>query len=529
VVQGSSNIAGSQAPGPDAALRPGDPRPGAAAALAGAQTAWRHWTAAVAGLALPAIFAFDIGMPLGVASALPYIAVVSLGLWAPQPRFCLWIAAAATALTVAAIGLKPAGHGVFWIVALNRALIVAGIWITAFLVEKSRNRDLHLRAIVDTAVDGIVTIDADGLIRTFNPGAERLFGYRASEVVGRSVGLLMPEPEADRHQGHIRRYLDTGTARIIGRGREVTARRADGSTFPIQLAVSAIRAGGAPIFAGIIHDLTDLRRAEAELRRHRDHLQQQVEERTKDLALAKAQAEEAYRTKSAFLAGMSHELRTPLNAVIGFSELLKTKTFGSLNEKQAEYVDAILESARHLLALINDVLDLSKVEAGRMKLKEEAVDIADVIEQARRVLEPAIGAGDLSFTAKVAADCTAMQADRRLLFQVLLNLLSNACKFTPRGGHVAVAASALGRDGVSVQIADTGIGMTAEEIATALKPFGRADNPLTRSREGTGLGLSLSKNLVELHGGRLDIASAPGKGTTVTLLFPGRRADRAAA
>ncbi len=495
----------------------------------GRSSAWRHWTLPAVAVSFATIFAFDLSMPLGVAAALPYIAVILLGYWSPHPQFCLSVASVATVLTLGAIGFKPLGAGLLWMAMLNRGLTVACIWVVAYLVVKCQARDARLRAVVDGAVDGIVTVDACGLIQSFNPGAERMFGYRAADVLGCNIGLLMPEPDASRHGAYLQRYLNTGVPKVIGRGREVTARRADGTTFPIKLSISEIRAADGPSFAGIMHDMTDLRRAEDELRRHRDQLQEQVDERTKELVLAKAAAEQAYRTKSAFLANMSHELRTPLNAVIGFSELLKSKTFGDLNGKQHEYLDTILTSARHLLALINDVLDMSKAEAGGVKLREEAVAVVDLVEQARRVLEPAIVSGDLAFAAELAGDCEVIRADRRLIFQVLLNLLSNACKFTRRGGRVSVAATRLGHRDVSIQIADTGIGMTAQEVATALTPFGRADNALTRSSEGTGLGLSLSKTLVELHGGTLEIASKPGEGTVVTVLLPGRLVEMDAA
>ncbi|MCC6469133.1 MAG: PAS domain S-box protein [Alphaproteobacteria bacterium] len=499
-------------------------RLGSGRALSSQEPPWRHWTCLVAGLSVVAIFAFDALMPLGVAASLPYLAVLLLGHWSPWPRFAVWVASVATVLALAALAIKPSAGGLLWMTIANRALTVGGIWIVAFLVTKSQARGQRLRAIVDTTIDGIVTIDARGMIQSFNPGAETLFGYRAAEVIGRNVSMLMPPGDADRHDTYIGRYIKTGAARV-GSGREVMARRSDGTIFPIKLSINEIPTAGAPSFAGIIHDLSELRRAETELRRHRDELQQQVDERTKDLALAKAAAEEAYRTKSAFLANMSHELRTPLNAVIGFSELLQTKAYGELNAKQHEYVDAILDSGRHLLALINDVLDLSKAEAGRIKLKEETVDLDELVEQARRVLDPAIRAGNLAFAADLADDCRALWADRRLMFQVLLNLMSNACKFTPRGGRVGVSATRLGAADISIQIADSGIGMTPEEIATALTPYGRADNELARSREGTGLGLSLSKMLVELHGGTLEIVSIPGKGTTVSLLLPGRLVD----
>ncbi|MCC7046369.1 MAG: PAS domain-containing sensor histidine kinase [Alphaproteobacteria bacterium] len=486
---------------------------------------WQHWTSLVAGLSMAGIFGFDALMPLGVAAGLPYLAVLMLGHWSPWPRFAIWSASITTGLVVTAVALKPSAGGVWWMILTNRGLTVGGIWMVAFLVARSQARAQRLRAIVDTAIDGILTIDSKGIVQTFNLGAERLFGYRASDVIGRNVCLLMPAADARHHDASLRRFVDTGVAKVIGLGREVMGRRADGTEFPIKLSVSEIPTTGASSFAGIIHDLSDLRRAESALRRHRDELQQQVDDRTKDLALAKAAAEEAYRTKSTFLANMSHELRTPLNSVIGFSELLQTKAYGELSAKQHEFVEAILDSGRHLLALINDVLDLSKAEAGRIKLKEETVDIAELVEQARRILDPAMRAGDVSFSAELAENCRALRADRRLMFQVLLNLLSNACKFTPRGGHVGVTATRLGGEDISIQITDTGIGMSPAEIATALTPYGRADNEIARSREGTGLGLSLSKMLVELHGGSLEIASTPGKGTTVSLMLPRRVVD----
>jgi len=238
------------------------------------------------------------------------------------------------------------------------------------------------------------------------------------------------------------------------------------------------------------------------------------------LYLAKVGAETANRTKSEFLANMSHELRTPLNAIIGYSEIIKKGMFGPLSERYREYSSDIFDSGTHLLALINDILDLSKLEAGQFELQEEDVDLSAAIRAAMHLIETTAEKSKVRVSVAPGTDAPLLvRADDRRLRQILINLLSNAVKFTPEGGRVRVS-TAVTSQGVAIAVSDTGIGMTPDHIAKAIEPFRQIDSKLSRKYEGTGLGLPLAKHLVELHGGMLIIESKVNVGTTVTATLP---------
>jgi signal transduction histidine kinase len=238
---------------------------------------------------------------------------------------------------------------------------------------------------------------------------------------------------------------------------------------------------------------------------------------------ARRNAEEANRAKSRFLAHMSHELRTPLNAVIGFSEILTQQMFGPLGDRYQEYSASILESGRHLLAVINDILDLSKVEAGHYELDEGLVDMVDIADQVCGLLREQGGAGRLVLQVAAAEDLPLLWADERLMRQILLNLVGNAIKFTPAGGRIVIGIEIAGGDGLRVEVRDNGIGMSETDIERALIPFGQAASVLARRAQGTGLGLPLARQFVALHGGDLVVTSQPGQGTTVSMLLPSFR------
>jgi signal transduction histidine kinase len=277
------------------------------------------------------------------------------------------------------------------------------------------------------------------------------------------------------------------------------------------------------------------------LKRHVDELQwsrKRLVQQAKDLTkLAQAhgverrRAENASEAKSRFLANMSHELRTPLNAIIGFSEMMRTEALGPVGSpRYRAYADDINRSGMHLLGLINDLLDLSKIEAGKMELVEDMVDVPRLVEDCLLLVRDVARRGKVELVAEVPSGLPLLYADERKLKQVLLNLLSNAVKFTPEGGKVAVAAEASGGRGLALAIADTGIGIAPEHLAVVLEPFGQvrqAQDDLAEPH-GTGLGLPLSRALAELHGGRLEIESAPGRGTTIRLCLPPERVRAAA-
>jgi PAS domain S-box-containing protein len=251
-----------------------------------------------------------------------------------------------------------------------------------------------------------------------------------------------------------------------------------------------------------------------------------TERKTREEALQEARetAEAASRAKSAFLAHMSHELRTPLNAIIGFSELIMTEMLGSIgNPRYKEYAGDIHSSGKHLLQLINDVLDISKIEAGKAELRDETVEVGEIIEHCAALIHPQATAGSLKVTVDVPPALPCLRGDARALRQILLNLLSNAVKFTPPDGEIRLSARLNGQRALEIEVSDTGIGMSAADASRVFEPFFQIQNELTRQYEGTGLGLSLVKGLVEMHGGGVAVRSVPQQGTTITAIFPAER------
>ena len=262
-------------------------------------------------------------------------------------------------------------------------------------------------------------------------------------------------------------------------------------------------------------------------RRARKSAEKLIEEKSRELYLRNEELRDAVRAataadqaKSQFLATMSHELRTPLNAIIGFSEIMKAEILGPLgSERYQDYADSICRSGHHLLNLINDILDISKLDVGQLELDKVPLDPRDVVDSCLQLLAPQVENARIRLAASFGAELPVMQADGARLRQVLLNLISNAVKFTPEGGEVTIAVSRAGK-GVRIAVSDTGIGMSPSQIPRALERFGQIESTLARKYQGTGLGLPLAKRLVELHGGTLEIESEVGVGTTVTVWLP---------
>ena len=291
----------------------------------------------------------------------------------------------------------------------------------------------------------------------------------------------------------------------------------------------------------VVHGFNDmieqLEKREKLLEQHRNHLQTLVDERTSELLarnedlknalseleVAKKAVESASESKSQFFAKISHELRTPLNSIIGFSEILTEEVYGPLgNKTYVDYSTEILDSGKHLLSLINDILDMSKIEAGSFEIHEEVFDLSELLMGCIRALALRADKTDITMAQHNVADLPYFYADRRSIKQIMLNLLSNAVKFTPEGGKITVITKKTG-DIFTIAVQDTGIGIKPEDLPRMMQPFQQASNAHSRSHEGTGLGLSITKSLMELHGGKIEIASVYGEGTTILLQF---KADR---
>ena len=300
---------------------------------------------------------------------------------------------------------------------------------------------------------------------------------------------------------------------------------------PTVMAVLVAAAGMFIVGQALVMVLVDRHlshRAKGEEQRLRDHIaelertQHALEKTSNELVVALGKAADASQAKSEFLASMSHELRTPLNAVIGFSDAMVMEIFGPMNGRYKNYASDIRSSGAHLLSLINDVLDLTRLDAGQAELREEVFGLPELAEECLRMIQSQAQKAGIVLSNDIADGLPALKADRRRIKQVLVNLLSNAVKFTPSGGGVRISAQ-LTETGLTLAVADSGIGIAAQDIPKALEVFGQVDSSLARKYEGTGLGLPLSKQLMELHGGTLNLESQVNVGTTVTVTLPRER------
>jgi PAS domain S-box-containing protein len=374
---------------------------------------------------------------------------------------------------------------------------------TALRAAEAETREL--RSILDTATDGVIVTDRDGLILTFNRSAEALFGYEYHEMARRPFTELFA-PESERAA---RDYLDgltkNGVASVLNDGREVIGRVRQGGLIPLFMTMGRIGDGGLK-FCAVLRDITQWKRAE------------------EDLLNAKRTAERASSAKSDFLAKISHEIRTPLNAIIGFSEVMMGEQFGPIgNERYAEYLKDIHASGEHLVSLINDLLDLSKIEAGKLDLVFASVNLNELTRQCVALMQPQANQQRIIIRSSLSATLPPVVADARSVRQIVLNLLSNSIKFTGAGGQVIVSTALTDRAEAILRVRDTGIGMTEKEILTAMEPFRQLATSTRYGSGGTGLGLPLTKALAEANRAAFSIKSAVDAGTLVEITFPGTR------
>jgi PAS domain S-box-containing protein len=390
----------------------------------------------------------------------------------------------------------------------GRARLEARVRERTDALEALRHSEARHRAIVSVAFDSIITIDLSGRVTEFNPTAERTFGYARSEALGRELAdLVVPPQHREAHRTGLARYAATGHGPMIGRLLELTAMRSDGSEFPIEFAIQPVQIEGQTSFTAYLRDLTERRRAD-ELRLRSLHLEAE-----------NTQVREASRMKSEFLANMSHELRTPLNAIIGFSTILRDAGAEVTPDQRTEFLGHVLTSGRHLLQLINDVLDLSKVEAGKLEFRPEPIEVERIVREVLSVLKEAAASKGLSISVDVEP-LTDVYLDAGRLKQVLYNYVSNALKFTPSAGRVAIRARAEGPDAWRLEVEDSGIGIAEKDLPRLFVEFEQMDAGAAKQHAGTGLGLALTKRLVEAQGGHVGARSTLGVGSVFWATLP---------
>jgi PAS domain S-box-containing protein len=367
-----------------------------------------------------------------------------------------------------------------------------------------RARLAEFQTIIDTATDGVILIDNGFAVRSISQPAEALFGFNSEAIEGRPFRELFAIESQRTAQDYVERIARNGVASVMNDGREVIGREAEGGFIPLFMTIGRLPQDGG--FCAVLRDITHWKRAEEELTQ------------------ARAEAERASSQKSEFLARISHEIRTPLNAIIGFSELIINESFGPIGtERYRDYLRDISRSGNHVLDLVNDLLDISKIEAGEQEMNYEAVSLNEVLGEAVAMMQPQANRERVIIRSSFASRLPDAIADLRSIKQIALNLLSNAVRYTPAGGQVILSTALEPDGGIAIRVRDTGIGMTDSEIDQALKPFKRI-NALKRShREGTGLGLPLTKAMVEANRARFAISSKPGEGTLVEIDFPPTR------
>jgi len=385
----------------------------------------------------------------------------------------------------------------------------------------------HLNNIINTALDCIVTIDKKGIIQSFNPAACKLFGYTEQEIIGKNISNIVPSPHKEKHDQYLHNFQQTGRANILGMVLDVSAIKKNGLEFPIRLSVNPIHSKNEVLFCGFIHDLSLQKQLEIDLLQHNELLEMQIKLKTEEFIKAKEIAEQANQTKSLFLANMSHELRTPLHGILSFARLgLKNVTKGNL-EKLERYFDRVNISGERLLFLLNDLLDLAKLEAGQLKLEVQQHDLKQITKNCVAEFEANIIEKQLTIHWQ-KPDCnTLANFDKQRISQVITNLLSNAIKFTETGKSIFINFSLyeiphsgkLPIPGLLCSIHDQGLGIPTDELDTIFDKFIQSSK--TKSNAGgTGLGLAICQEIIMVHKGKIWAEQSEDQGTIFKFVIP---------
>lgn len=376
----------------------------------------------------------------------------------------------------------------------------------------------RFRDLLEAAPDGILEVEHDGTIVLLNAAAERMFGYLREELLGQLVEVLIPDSLRQRHQEHRHHYAEHPVTRPMGTGLELFARCKDGTQLPVEISLSPIRAPQGPHVIAIVRDITSRKQADARINAMNEGFTAELAAKNQQLEIRNREVERANRLKSEFLASMSHELRTPLHTIIGFADLLAEQMKGPLNADQKRFVTHIQRDSRHLLELINDILDLSKIESGHLELHPELFKVAEAIMETTAGLRP-LAADKQIRIEEILDPGVNITADRLRFKEILYNLVSNAIKFTPPKGHITIECERR-PDCVFFAVTDTGIGIVTSELEAIFDKFYQLGSTTRGVREGTGLGLAITKSLVEMHGGRVWVDSTPGAGSRFQFTIP---------
>ena len=355
------------------------------------------------------------------------------------------------------------------------------------MTRELRRSEGRLRAIVDNTVDGIIVIDPDGVIQSVNRAVERIFQYHAQEMIGANVKMLMPEPYRGQHDAYLRRYRETGERHIIGIGREVHGQRRDGEVFPLDLAVNEVRTVDGLTYVGVVRDITERKAVD--------------------------------RMKNEFVSTVSHELRTPLTSIMGSLGLVRGGAVGEVPERAKQLIDIAYTNSDRLVRLINDILDMEKIESGRMDFHMDRIDVPALLAEALKAMRGYGESHEVAIDVTAAPAGAAVEGDHDRLLQVLTNLIGNAVKFSPAGRRVEVAARRT-QDGILFSVRDFGPGIAESFRSRVFTRFSQADSSDTRKKGGTGLGLSICKAIVERHQGTIWFETESGRGTTFLFVLP---------